>query len=405
MSRRVHLVLCTSSGEVIGELPTFTVDDPWWPEAQPVMEAASEAFGIEVIVLRLLHVESSTYHGGDVTYLAQLVGQRPRGLPLAPTTERIGDEPLRAAWARPGGVEATIAWADGALLAIGRPRIAPVVQVKTWNLSSILRLPTAAEDVWCKSVPPFFAHEGAIIALVAADEPGLVPALLASDPSTGTVLLDDVPGDDDREAPPERLDTMVRSLVRLQARWIDRVDALLAAGLPDWRARALTGLIEALLARPGVRAHLEDDERRSLDALTEGLSQRFAALEACGLADTLVHGDFHRGNWRFDGRSLVMLDWGDTGVGHPMLDLSPLKEDLSDEAWAHVRATWVEAWHGERSGADPSRAAELIAPIALLRQAVMYQGFLDGIEPSEHRYHASDVPDRLRAAIRARGRR
>jgi len=100
-----------------------------------------------------------------------------------------------------------------------------------------------------------------------------------------------------------------------------------------------------------------------------------------------------------------MLDWGDTGVGHPMLDLSPLKEDLSDEAWAHVRATWVEAWHGERSGADPSRAAELIAPIALLRQAVMYQGFLDGIEPSEHRYHASDVPDRLRAAIRARGRR
>jgi hypothetical protein len=63
--------------------------------------------------------------------------------------------------------------------------------------SSILRPPTVEGDVWCKSVPPFLAHEGAIIALVGADQPTLVPLLLASDPPTGTVLLGDVPGDDE----------------------------------------------------------------------------------------------------------------------------------------------------------------------------------------------------------------
>jgi hypothetical protein len=40
----------------------------------------------------------------------------------------------------------------------------------------------------------------------------------------------------------------------------------------------------------------------------------------------------------------------------------------------------------------------LLAPIGMLRQAVIYQGFLDGIEPSEYPYHRADPADRLRRA-------
>jgi hypothetical protein len=42
----------------------------------------------------------------------------------------------------------------------------------------------------------------------------------------------------------------------------------------------------------------------------------------------------------------------------------------------------------------------LIGPIAALRGALVYQGFLDGIEPSERIYHEADVPASLRRAIR-----
>jgi len=164
--RRVSLVLSDGNGDVLGALPSFTVDDPWWPEVGPVVSAARERFGAEVVVLRMLRVASDADNGGDVTYLAELVGE-PSDLPLGPAL-RVdeGEEPLRAAWARPGGVADTIAWADDALAGIGRPRIGPADQIKTWNLSSVLRLPTAAGDVWCKSVPPFLTHEGAIIELV-----------------------------------------------------------------------------------------------------------------------------------------------------------------------------------------------------------------------------------------------
>ena len=47
-------------------------------------------------------------------------------------------------------------------------------------------------------------------------------------------------------------------------------------------------------------------------------------------------------------------------------------------------------------GSDPDRAARLLAPVAAARQAVIYRRFLDNIEPSEHAYHAADVPDWLR---------
>jgi hypothetical protein len=397
--RRVTLVLCDSAGEILGGLPSFTVDDPWWPEVQPVIAVARERFGVDVIVLRMLVVASDTVNGGDVAYLAELVGERPQDLPLTPSSIESAEDPLRAAWAHPGGVTATIAWADEALAAIDRPRVDPAEQIKTWNLSSVLRLPTDAGDVWCKSVPPFLTHEGAIIALVAIDDPAVVPPLLASDPASHTVLLGDVPGEDDWAAPEERLLTMVDTLVRLQTRWIDRVGDLLDAGLPDWRALSLARLVEALVARDDVRTELTADELEGLDALVERLPDRLAALDACGIPDTLVHGDFHPGNWRSDGRSLVLLDWGDAGVGHPMLDMSSFEGYVSDDAKPRIRQAWIDAWKRARPGADPAHARALIEPIAALRRAVIYRGFLDGIEPSERRYHESDVRDWLRAAL------
>jgi Phosphotransferase enzyme family len=396
--RRVSLILCDADGETLGRLPPFTVEDPWWPEVGPVVAGARERFGAEVVVLRLLDVVSDSFNGGDVTYAAELVGELPPGVTPAP---EIGDaaEPLRAAWARPGGVRATIAWADDTLESIGRPRVGPTEQIKTWNLSSVLRLPTAADNVWCKSVPPFLTHEGWIIAMVGADDPVLVPRLLASDPTSNTVLLDDVRGEDDWDAPQDRLLAMVGTLVRLQARWIDRVDELLDAGLPDWRGPSIQRLVEELVARSNVRAQLTGDELRRLDALVASLPGRLAALHACGLPATLVHGDFHPGNWRSDGTSLVLLDWGDVGVGHPMFDMSSFEAAVADDAWARVFQVWIDEWSRERPGSDPARAAELIRPVAAFRAAVVYQRFLDNIEPSERRYHESDVRDWLRIAL------
>jgi Ser/Thr protein kinase RdoA (MazF antagonist) len=193
--------------------------------------------------------------------------------------------------------------------------------------------------------------------------------------------------------------------VRLQARWVDRIEELLEAGLPDWRARPLTRLVEALVSRSDVRAQLLSEELTALDVLVGSLPDRFAALDACGIPETLVHGDFHPGNWRYDGRSLVLLDWGDVGVGHPMLDMSSFDAYVPTDVMPRIRDAWIDAWRTAQPGSEPARAEALIPPIAALRRAVIYQGFLDRIEPSERRYHESDVRDWLRAALDASAER
>jgi phosphotransferase family enzyme len=386
-ARTVRLHLCDRTGEPLRTLPEFAVDTPWWPDVEPVVRTARDRFGVDVFVLRLLTAQtSSDVMGGAVSYLAEQLSAPP----TVPAPVVADDHPLRAAWARPGGLAKIVAWADDALAAAGRPRVAPPVQVKTWNLSSILRLPTAAGDVWCKSVPQFMAHESAILTLVAGCRPNLVPPVLAA--RDGTVLLADVPGEDLWHAPTPTLIDMVDRLVDLQATL--PVAEVLAAGVPDWRAHAFPAQVEAVLSRA---ATLDRDELAALDRLAADLPRRFAELADCGLPETLVHGDFHPGNWR---TGPVLVDWGDSGVGHPLLDRSAFLPRIADpQSRAAAESAWLHAWRERIPGSDPVRAAEIIAPIAALRQAVIYQRFLDGIEPDEHRYHVEDVPRWLRRAL------
>ena len=131
-----------------------------------------------------------------------------------------------------------------------------------------------------------------------------------------------------------------------------------------------------------------------------GLDRRNAEIAACGIPTTLVHGDFHRGNVRGDADRLVLLDWGDCGVGHPLLDQAAFLDRMPAGETRGVRAEWSRLWRETIPGCDPDRAATLLAPVAALRQAVIYRSFLDGIEPSERIYHASDPADWLTRAAR-----
>ena len=247
----------------------------------------------------------------------------------------------------PGGPAADLAWADEQLTAAGRPRTGPAEQIKTWNLSSIWRLPTADGPVWLKVVPPFFAHEGAMLRRLHTDA---VPPLVAAEGPR--VLLDDVPGEDHWGAELPVLERVVSMLVGLQVEWVDRVPELVEVGAPDWRAEAFVPAAERLLSVAG--GDLGADEARRLHAVVDGLPQRFATVAGCGVPDTFVHGDFHPGNTRGsdapDGRS-VLLDWGDCGIGNPLLD-----QAATLAASARSSATRC-ARTGPASGATPSRAA------------------------------------------------
>ena len=150
-------------------------------------------------------------------------------------------------WARPGGPARELAWAEQVLDTCGRTLTGRPHQRRTWNLSSIWTIPTDAGTVWLKSVPPFFAHEGAIIDWLA--EPVLPPLLGFA---SGRVLMADIPGSDQYDASLATLQRAVDDLVAIQQRVSTAVDELRRA-----RSRRLA------LARV---AHVDHRRRRSSPA-------------------------------------------------------------------------------------------------------------------------------------------
>lgn len=390
-SRQVTLVLCTTAGAVLGALPPYEVASPWWREARGVVAGARALYGIDVTVLRLLAaVPAGPPAGGPVTYLAEVTAA-----PSVPvvrwSADPLAEDPRRQSWARPGGPADDLAWADRALAACGSPRMAPAEQVRTWNLSSIWRLPTAAGTVWLKVVPPFLTPESSVLPVL---DPALAPTVVAAEGPR--VLLGDVPGADRYDAPAPLLVRMVGLLVDLQVHWVPRAEELLRHGLPDWRGKLSTALAADALARTA--PELDAATVATLHRLVDGLDHRFAAVDSCGVPDSLVHGDFHPGNFRGVGDQLTLLDWGDCGVGHPLLDRSAFFARMDMGSQQVVHAEWMRRWRAAVPGSDPERAARLLEPVAALRAASVYRRFLDNIEPAESVYHAGDPASWLRRA-------
>ena len=213
-----------------------------------------------------------------------------------------------------------------------------------------------------------------------------VPTLISHDGPR--LLMAEIHGDDLYGAGMPRLFEMVQLLVALQREWSNRTDELLALGLPDWRAPSLAQAIAAVVDRVG--PNLTTEDRATLHRFVTGLEDRFKQVASCGMPDTLVHGDFHPGNLRGDDTALVLLDWGDCGVGHPLLDEPAFLDRVPADGVEAVRRHWHAEWKHALPGSDPDRASFLLRPVAAARQAIVYQKFLDNIEPSEQRYHAAD---------------
>jgi len=275
-------------------------------------------------------------------------------------------------WAQPGGPDADLAWADANFHGL-----APPLQQRTWNLSSIWTCFGAERSVWLKCVPSFFAHEGAVLERLQGRG---VPELLAREGSR--LLLGQMPGVDGFGCSEAEATRVAERLVALQVGTVPEVGDLARLGVPDARWDVLLPQLRALVER-------QAPEDANLARLLGTASQRVAAIDRCGLPDVLVHGDAHPGNARL-GEELIWFDWGDSRLGNPLLDLA-VTEALPADRRSALTRRWLSAWAGAVPGSDPFRAWPLARPLAVLRLALVYQTFLDNIEETEHVYHAGDM--------------
>jgi hypothetical protein len=376
MGRTVSAVV-TSGDTCVGFVGPFAVDVPWWAEVEPVVTHLRALLGVPTYVLRLLGVEGGDgARDGHVTYHVEATGTTV-SLPAAVMV--TDHDPLRAHWATADGLRELFAWAGAAV-----PVTGPVEQRKTWNLAGLFRLPTAEGPVWLKAMPPFSADEARVIGAFAAVDKTLVPTVLAA--GEGRMLLADLPGRDCFHAGEDLLVSGIRRYVAAQSALDSPPPWLLARDEPADEIRALLDRDLGLTS--------------SEVAAALALLPRWKELADCGLPNTIVHGDFHSGNWRSClGGPPVILDFSDAHFGSPVLDGLRATYFSDDQATHAARAAWIEAWRSARPGSDPARALAVGEPLAHLYYALRYQEFLDGIEESERIYHRDDPASSVRAAL------
>jgi len=369
----------------LGSIGPFEVETPWWQDT----EAISRRFP-DLAVLRLIdvHAPPGAVSGGTVRYLVERISSTAGAAtletgPVPDDVELDDDGPLRMPWARPGGPSLDLEWVASVVPVAGTP-----VQHRTWNLSAIWSVPTTNGEVWLKCLPPFLRHEGRVLEALSDQR---VPRLLASD--AHRLLLGPLPGRDGYDATLDERRELIDALIAIQRTTVQRTDELLDSGVPDRRWPALL-----TAARAVIDARTSADPR--LRALVEDADARVPAIAACGMDDVLVHTDAHGGNARIGDGVLapIWFDWGDAAIGHPILDVAVLERPgtpFRDELVSY----WLDAWKRACPDSDPHRAWPLIRPFAALLGAVVYQGFLNGIERSERVYHEGDVAPCLERAV------
>ncbi|MGZ0151469.1 aminoglycoside phosphotransferase family protein [Kribbella sp. WER1] len=329
-------------------------DDFWFPDVEGVLRALREQFGVDAVVVGCLAEEPVTYEMRPVDELPEWF-----------------DETLR--------------WIGQQVTATG-----PWVQVKTWGLSNVLRIPTADGDVYFKALsqastdpdalPFLFAHEPRFLQRASADRPGEIPAPIAIDEERAWLLLPDVGTPLGRETDVSVWIDAVRNHARLQRSYAREPERLLEYGCSDRRLAVLATELDLLLEPNKLTQRLAPEDLAKLPDRAKQLHAAIDELAEIGIPETLLHGDLHPRNVAVRDGKVLAFDWTDAALAHPFLDLVTFVEERSPlSSDARVRDAYLAEWEEYATPPDLRRALHLAEELGTLYQTITYLHLVDHV--------------------------
>jgi Phosphotransferase enzyme family len=155
---------------------------------------------------------------------------------------------------------------------------------------------------------------------------------------------------------------------------------------------------------PGQPEGLSVPEVARLQACVPRLQGHCTQLAACGIPDTIEHGDLWPANFLVDQATCVLIDWEDAAIAHPFFSLAPLRVGLSQSRSAspafldRLEHAYLAAY-AELAPPERLRAAlHMAAPLSFIDMAIRYRYQ----PPSVVRLHPwmrDLVPQTLRLAL------
>jgi hypothetical protein len=424
-------------------LPHFRQEmQQFWQNTDHINAALYEMLGIETTVLRCLYVgkDSSTGHSVRIydmenhsvgweppTNFRWIAREELDDLPLSVLEHRPYMEewfaeaagkpvsPLRPAWARRGWFEEVSGWIESHLVRLGVERTGPVVQLRAWQRSCVLRVPTSSGDFYFKALPPMFAFEIPLLKLLAEKRPSAFPTLLAVDETRHRMLVPDFGGmslDKIREI--AVWEGAREELARLQISLATEVGSLLAAGCPDrrldWLAAGIDGLLSDTSLLTAGYGWLSGEDIARLRSLAPAWKHMCAELATYNVPYSLEHGDLWASNIISKGPGdYLFFDWSDSSISHPFFSVLLFNtEDGAQvpavpESHNRLREAYLRPWLAYEPMDRLLRAFDLAQTLAPLHAALIYQTRI--LPNMEARWEMENMPPFfLRMLLKPEGR-
>jgi aminoglycoside phosphotransferase (APT) family kinase protein len=148
----------------------------------------------------------------------------------------------------------------------------------------------------------------------------------------------------------------------------------------------LSGLLEscdALISNTKEleRLGLTPEQIQSVQTLLPRIKPALEIFGAAGLPQTLVHGDFHANNVLIERCVPKIIDWSETAIGSPLLDLGRFLEflnrkNMNDHPAREIQTALIEAffepWHdlvSREAFLNAARVAPFIATLSFAARA------------------------------------
>ena len=407
VTRRLSKNLLVWSSEDGLRLPGWTAAERhFWQEVDPINLRGGELLKAEIATLRAFSVDWSGERR-DTCYVVELLDSqapgrasgrwidvrdaermtwaRPADRASALSWFRECPAARRVDWYRSGYYERAVKWIESSIERAGLAQTGQVVQLRSWERSSVMRAPTGHGFVYYKAVPAQWGHEPGLTAWLTERFPSLTPDVVAADPAGGRLLMREFAGKPLPAIGDIALwENTYAGFGAMQRALTTSISDLRQLGVP-WRS------LEAV--RNAIPATLRDRRRMRLGmsgGLTAGLANQLQSaegmlLDACQrLLDgpvplSLDHGDFWPGNAFASPNRVTIFDWSDATVSHPFFSLVMSADEISASFQGNPGAARqvIDAYLGEWSDfgtQDELRSlfadAMLVAPFHI---ATMYR--------------------------------
>lgn len=403
-------------------LPHFAPAEHHFGVVSHINQAMQYQLGVEVTVLRCVcnHVNRAAK---SVHRVYALENHSPRWNPPA-TARWVGAEELNALklavpehralletwfaevaradiasrevpWALPGWFDAAAAWIYAQLDRLEMRAIAPIEQVKSWAIASVLRLNTTAGTVYFKATPDLFAQEPEFTQALAKYYPANLPRVLAADFEKHWILMHDVGGETLQQVPDIlHWEAAIRQFAKIQIDSVKHLDSFTARGWLDLKLDRLAGEIYLLFKNVKFRP-----EYLQLFAFVPQLTALCRTLAQLRVPHALVHGDLSPRNIYVTRKNYVYFDWSDSCISHPFFDLVrflyEIEMDLPEvtDARDRLRDAYLEPWTIYEPMERLIAAFELSSKtLVSLYEAIGDRGLIQNIETQVKWDNATAVP-------------